>query len=105
MIFFILIITIIFTSQKLNVMTPFEQAVLQAAEGKLQTPSVSTSSGQINYFQYQLAVHKFYLSLMARGIQNRQVKLKELKHYYGLKGRTASDCLPQLERLIDQCNG
>jgi hypothetical protein len=85
--------------------TPFEQAVLQAAEGQLQTPSVSTSSGQINYFQYQLVVHKFYLSLMARGIQNKQVKLKELKHYYGLKGRTASDCLPQLERLIDQCNG
>ena len=86
-------------------MTPFEQAVLQAAEGKLQTPSVSISSGQVNYFQYQLAVHKFYLSLMARGIQNKQVKLRDLKHYYGLKGRTASDCLPQLERLIDHYNG
>lgn len=85
--------------------TPFEQAVLQAAQGKLQTPSVSTSSGEVNYFQYQLAVHKFYLSLMAKGIGNKQVKLKDLKQYYGLKGRTASECLPQLERLIDQCNG
>jgi len=72
-------------------MTPFQQALIQASEGKLQTPTVSTSTGNINYFGYQLAVHKYYLSLMAKGIQNRQVKLTDLKKYYGLKGRTAAD--------------
>lgn len=83
-------------------MTPFETAVMQAQAGKLQTPTVSTSTGSINYFQYQLATHKFYLSLMAKGIQNRQVKLKDLKHYYGLKGRTAAECLPQFLELMEQ---
>jgi len=82
-------------------MTPFQQALIQASEGKLQTPTVSTSTGNINFFGYQLAVHKYYLSLMAKGIQNRQVKLTDLKKYYGLKGRTASDCLPQLIQLMD----
>ena len=83
-------------------MTPFQQAVLAASEGKLKTPSVSTSGGNINYFGYQLAVHKFNLSLMAKGIQNRQVKLRDLKQYYGLKGRTAADCLPQFLELMEQ---
>jgi len=82
-------------------MTPFQQALIQASEGKLQTPTVSTSTGNINFFGYQLAVHKYYLSLMAKGIQNRQVKLTDLKKYYGLKGRTASDCLPRLIQLMD----
>ena len=84
-------------------MTPFEQALQQAQAGTLQTPTVSTSNGNINYFKYQLATHKFYLSLMAKGIQNRQVKLKDLKWYYGLKGRTAADCLPQFLQLMEQC--
>ena len=84
-------------------MTPFEQAVAQVQAGTLQVPTVSMGEGNINYFKYQLAVHKFYLSLMAKGIQNRQVKLKDLKWYYGLKGRTAADCLPQFLQLMEQC--
>ena len=31
-------------------MTPFQQAVLAASEGKLKTPSVSMSEGNIDYF-------------------------------------------------------
>lgn len=85
-------------------MTPFQQAVLQASEGKLQTPIVSTSGGNIDYFQYQLAVHKFNLSLMAKGIGSRGVKLGDLKRYYGLKGRTAADCLPQFLKIVDEYN-
>jgi hypothetical protein len=82
-------------------MTPFEQAVAQAQAGTLKSPEVSMGAGKINYFQYQLAVHKYYLSLMSKGIQNRQVKLKDLKQYYGLKGKTAADCLPQFLQLIE----
>ena len=82
-------------------MTPFQQALIAASKGKLQTPIVSTSEGNINYFGYQLAVHKFNLSLMAKGIQSRGVKLGDLKRYYGLKGRTAADCLPQFIQLMD----
>ena len=83
-------------------MTPFQQAVQQAQAGTLQTPEVFMGEGRIDYFQYQLAVHKFYLSMMAKGIQNRQVKLRDLKQYYGLKGRTAADCLPQFLQLMEQ---
>ena len=83
-------------------MTPFEQALQQAQAGTLQVPTVGTANGNINFFKYQLATHKFYLSLMAKGISNRQVKLKDLKQYYGLKGRTASDCLPQFLQLMEQ---
>ena len=86
-------------------MTPFEKAIQQVKEGTLQTPTVSTGEGTIDYFNYQLAIHKYYLSLMSKGIQNRQVKLKDLKQYYGLKGKTASDCLPQFIQLMERVTG
>ena len=79
-------------------MTQFEQAIASVENGTLETPIVSVENVEINYFKYQLAVHKFYLSLMAKGIQNKSVKLKDLKAYYGLKGRTASDW--QIRRLV-----
>lgn len=81
-------------------MTQFEQALVQAKAGQLRTPVVMTEKGIVDYFGYQLAVHKFNLSLMAKGIGCRGVKLKDLKAYYGLKGRTAGDCLPQFEALV-----
>ena len=86
---------------KLNIMTPFQQALIQVSEGKLKTPVVSSSEGNIDYFGYQLAVHKYNLSLMAKGIQSRGVKLRDIKNYYGLKGRTAADCLPQFVQLME----
>ena len=86
-------------------MTPFEQAVQQAQAGILKTPTVGMNGGTISYFNYQLAVHKFNLSLMAKGIGSRGIKLKDLKHYYGLKGRTAADCLPQFIQLMEQFTG
>ena len=82
-------------------MTPFETAIQQAKAGELRTPTVSTSNGNIDYFGYQLAVHKYNLSLMAKGIQSRGVKLRDLKQYYGLKGRTAADCLPQFLMMVE----
>lgn len=80
-------------------MTPFQQALQQVEVGNLQTPSVSYGSKEINYFVYQLAVHHFNLKLMARGMSVRGLKLKDLKTYYGLKGRTATECLAQFEEI------
>lgn len=82
--------------------TPFEQALQAAKAGTLQTPTVGTSEGSIDYFKYQLAVHKFNLSLMSKGIMSRGIKLKDLKQYYGLKGKTASECLPQFLKIMEQ---
>ena len=83
-------------------MTQFEQAILQVESGETRTPEVNYGGKKVDYFSYQLAVHHFNLKLMAKGIQSRGVKLKDLKAYYGLKGRTAADCLPQYEALMER---
>jgi hypothetical protein len=86
-------------------MTKFEQAIQQVNEGTLQAPSVNYQGKAVNYFAYQLSVHHFYLKLMAKGIGNRQIKLKDLKDYYGIKGKTASDVLIQFEALRERVLG
>ena len=83
-------------------MTKFEQAQEDVKNGKLKTPSVSSGAKNIDYFGYQLSVHKMNLSLMTKGLQSRGIKLKDLKDYYGLKGRTAKDCLPQFLEIFDK---
>lgn len=83
-------------------LTPFETAKQQVAEGKLQTPHVSANGKQVDYFGYQLATHHFNLKLMAKGLAFRGLRLKDLKSYYGLTGRSASDCLPQFEELLSE---
>jgi hypothetical protein len=42
---------------------------------------------------------------MTKGIGNTQVKLKDIKDYYGLKGRSASDVLIQFEALKERIKG
>lgn len=81
-------------------MTPFQQALLDHSEGKLQTPTVGTASGNIDYFGYQLAVHKYNLSIMAMGMKCRGITFTQIKNYYGLIGRTAKDCLGQMDQLM-----
>jgi hypothetical protein len=81
-------------------MTQFEMAIAQAEMGNLETPIVSTSKGNVDYFWYQLSVHHFNLKILAKGMKFRNVKLSDLKNYYGLKGRSAADCLNQFESII-----
>lgn len=82
-------------------MTPFEQAQADVKSGKLKTPQVSVGAKQVDYFGYQLSVHKFNLSLMAKGMTCRGITFTQIKKYYGLKGRSAKDCLPQFLELIE----
>lgn len=81
-------------------MTQFEQAVKSAREGKLHTPTISIGDKLIGYFGYQLSVHKFNLNLMAKGMKFRGITFTQIKNYYGLKGRTAKDCLGQFEQIL-----
>ena len=81
-------------------MTQFEQALQSVEMGTLKTPSVSTSNGNVDYFGYQLTVHHFNLKIMAKGMSCRGVKLKDLKEYYGLKGKSAADCLAEFETIV-----
>ena len=78
-------------------MTLFEKAVFDAKNGDVTTPIVSQGDRNIDFFGYQLAVCKGQLQLMSIGMKFRNVKLKNIKAYYGLKGKTAKDCLPELE--------
>ena len=86
-------------------MTPFEQAVAQKQSGLIQTPVVYYEKGTIDYFNYQLAVHKYNLGIMKMGMQVRGMRLKDLKQYYGLKGRTAEQCLAEFTELMDRFLG
>ena len=82
-------------------MTPFEQAVENARAGKTKVPVVSTQNGKINFFKYQLTVHRMNLGIMSMGITCRGVKFTQIKKYYGLKGRSAKECKPQLDKLLE----
>jgi hypothetical protein len=83
-------------------MTPFEIAQQQVKEGQLKTPSVSVGTTPIDYFKYQLSVHKFNLSIMASGMKFRGITFTQIKKYYGLKGKSAKDCLPQFILLMNK---
>ena len=83
-------------------MTPFEQAVQQVKDGTLKTPAVSVGTKPIDYFKYQLAVHKFNLSLMAKGMSCSGIKFTDIKRYYGLKGRSAKAALPEFLELMEK---
>lgn len=83
-------------------MTPFEQAVQDVKDGKITAPIVSLGAKQIDYFKYQLSTHKMQLSLMAKGLTFRGVKFRDIKRYYGLKGRSAKDTLPEFIQLMDK---
>lgn len=79
--------------------TNFELAQEQLAAGTLKAPSVSYGAKPIDYFGYQLATHHFNLKLMAKGMTFRGIKFTDIKKYYGLKGRSAKDCLAQFEAI------
>jgi hypothetical protein len=81
--------------------TPFEIAQEQVKNGELNTPKVIADNKSLDYFGYQLAVHKYNLSLMAMGLKSRQVTFTQIKKYYGLKGKSAKECLPELSQMVE----
>lgn len=81
--------------------TPFEVAQQQVKEGKTNVPVVIGSAGRMDYFGYQLAVHKFNLGIMSKGMKCRGITFTQIKRYYGLKGRSAAECLPQLAKIVE----
>jgi hypothetical protein len=39
---------------------------------------------------------------MAKGMKFKGITFTEIKKYYGLKGKSAADCLPQLQEIYEQ---
>jgi hypothetical protein len=84
-------------------MTPFEQAHQDWVDGKIMVPSVYMGDNEVAYFLYQIHVHKYHLKLMSVGLKTN-VRLKDIKEYYGLKGRTAKDVYQSLIELLKSYN-
>lgn len=80
-------------------MTTFEQVQQQIAAGQLRAPKVSYEGREMPFTGYQLAVHVFNLKGMALGLKFRGITFTQIKKYYGLTGRSAKECLPQLEEI------
>jgi len=80
-------------------MTQFQQSMLATEEGQQQVPTVVFEGQTIPFHGYQLASHIYALKIMAIGMKMRGVTFTQIKKYYGLKGRTAKDCLPQLQAI------
>jgi hypothetical protein len=87
------------TTKTITKMTQFEKALAQVQEKSLSTPSVYVSGKEVDYFAYQVATHYFNLKVMASGMKFRNITFKQIKDYYGLKGRSAADCLSQMEEI------
>lgn len=82
-------------------MTRFEQIQQQIATGETRAPKVFYSNQEVSYTGYQLAVHLFNLRGMALGLKFRGITFTQIKKYYGLTGRSAKECIPQLERILE----
>jgi len=82
-------------------MTQFEKAMEAVENGTLQAPSVHMNGGTLGYVGVQLCSHEFYMKVFARGMTARQINLKTLKEYYGLKKRSAKDCLVEFQKIKD----
>ena len=80
-------------------MTQFQQSMLATENGTMQVPTVSTSTGTIPFAGYQLVTHIYSLKIMAAGMKMRGVTFTQIKKYYGLTGKTAKECIPQLEQI------
>lgn len=82
-------------------MTPFQLAVRAVSQDELKVPVVTVGDGKtVPYFHYTLTTHRSSLKLLAAGITFRTVKLKDLKTYYGLRSRSAADCLTEFDQVV-----
>ena len=80
-------------------MTQFEQTMLAAENGTMQVPTIHTEGGTIPFAGYQLATHVYALKIMGLGMKMRGVTFTQIKKYYGLSGKSAKECIPQLEAI------
>jgi len=85
--------------------TKFGQTVLAVKAGTLKAPIVSQGSNNMNYFHYQLSIHKYNLRILSVGMKCKGVTLSQLKKHYALKGRSAKDVcddfLGKYDKLIE----
>lgn len=63
--------------------------------------TISVNGNDTPMFYYNLIMHKFELGLNSKGIKpNRHWRLKPIKEYYGLKGRSGKDAYREFIEFI-----
>lgn len=85
-----------------KVLTPFEATLQRLEAGTQKAPSVNFEGKNVNPVAYSMIVHKFNLSIMSKGMKCRGITFTQIKKFYGLKGRTAADVLPQFIALMEK---
>lgn len=80
-------------------MTQFQQSMLATEEGSQRVPTVIYEGKEIPFAGYQLAVHIYALKIMGLGMKMRGITFTQIKKYYGLSGKSAKECIPQLEAI------
>ena len=83
-------------------MTQFQQTMIATENGSQQVPKVIFEGQEIPFAGYQLATHVYALRIMAIGMKMRGITFTQIKKYYGLTGKSAKDCLPQLQALQEK---
>ena len=83
-------------------MTQFEQTMLAAEGGQQQVPTVIYEGQSIPFAGYQLASHIYALKIMALGMKMRGITFTQIKKYYGLSGKSAKECVPQLQAIQEK---
>ena len=73
--------------------------MLATEGGSKQVPTVIYEGKEIPYAGYQLAVHIYALKIMALGMKMRGVTFSQIKKFYGLKGKSAKECVPELQQM------
>ena len=73
--------------------------MLATENGSQQVPTVIYEGKEIPFAGYQLATHVYALRIMAIGMKMRGITFTQIKKYYGLKGRSAKECLPELQSI------
>jgi hypothetical protein len=73
--------------------------MLATEEGSQRVPKVIYEGREIPFAGYQLATHIYALKIMALGMKMRGVTFSQIKKFYGLKGKTAKDCISQLQQM------
>jgi hypothetical protein len=81
-------------------LSPFELQLQGIASGTIIPPSVSVNGKDADYIGYTLSTHHYASKILASGLKMRNIKINDLKKYYGIKG-TAQSIAEQIGKIKD----
>lgn len=83
-------------------MRTFRETLIKLDEGTMKLPKVIYQGVEVDAVMYQLLVSRMHLQIMCAGMKVRNVKLKDLKAFYELKGNSAKEVYSNFITLFNQ---